>query len=127
MFFLSLVWVFIVVDEYIYFNWLKIFISDDLNVIYKVFFLVIYLFFLSSRLFVIGFFIVIYKWWIISVMMIYFLLILIVDVCWVYRKMGGFSGWFGKGIINLVLKFFFYWLRDDMILMIKFFNYSVFR
>ena len=80
-----------------------------LTATHKLFLFSSHIFLLSSRLFAISFFIVSYQWWIISVLMIHSVLILMVDLYWLYRTIG-----ITANIIEIAANFWFHWLRDDV-------------
>lgn len=113
-FFLSLVWIFIIVDQ-----WCFLFLNSinvDIGLKVKIILYLLQLLLLGSCLFVIMYFIVSFKWWIIMVLMIY-LIFMVVIRCFVdigYLKIS-----FDccceccKNCLVVLVVYCFYWIRDD--------------
>ena len=106
--FLSLVWASTTADNPHYFERMGQTSMYVLTATHKVFLFASHIFLLSSRLFAISFFIVCYQWCIISVLMIHSVLILMVDLYWLYRTVG-----ITRNIIEIAANFWFHFLRDD--------------
>ena len=106
--FLSLAWASTVADELI--QGKGVMHTNFPNMKHKILLFVTNLFFLSSRLFAIGFFTVSYKWWILSVLMTHSVVIAIADTVGIFRQ----------GDCDTLIGFLsavfccLHWLRDDM-------------
>lgn len=103
--FLSLVWASTTADDLEEMGQTSMYV---LTATHKLFLFASHIFLLSSRLFAISFFIVSYHWWIISVLMIHSVLIVMVDLYWLYLTVG-----ITAYIIEIAANFWFHWLRDD--------------